>query len=63
MLLRKNKASSPPPEGPETPSEPRRRATWTPPRLVAYGDLRELTMGPTPGVGESGPSGVRRLPT
>lgn len=29
-------------------------AAWQKPRLTAYGDLRELTMGPTLGEGESG---------
>jgi hypothetical protein len=31
-----------------------RRPLWARPTLVVHGDLRELTMGPTPGQGESG---------
>lgn len=33
-------------------AEPRR--AWVRPRLEHYGDVRQLTLGPTPGVGESG---------
>jgi hypothetical protein len=31
----------------------RTRRTWTRPTLTIHGDLRQLTMGPSPGVGES----------
>lgn len=27
---------------------------WTKPTLLVYGDIRQLTMGPSPGTGESG---------
>jgi len=33
-------------------AQPDRR--WETPRLTVHGDLRELTMGPTPDEGESG---------
>jgi hypothetical protein len=36
----------------------RRSSAWTKPVLVVYGDVRQLTMGPTPGIGESGNPGV-----
>lgn len=32
----------------------RERKPWTRPRLRAHGDLRGLTLGPSPGLGESG---------
>jgi hypothetical protein len=35
------------------PGEPVRR-DYEPPRLVALGDLRELTLGASPGAGDSG---------
>ena len=38
-------------------TEPRvvdQRRPWVRPRLEHYGDVRQLTLGPTPGVGESG---------
>jgi hypothetical protein len=35
-----------------------RAAPWTKPVLSVYGDVRQFTMGPTPGVGESGNSAV-----
>ena len=31
-----------------------RSPVWTKPVLSSYGDVRQLTMGPTPGTGESG---------
>ena len=37
-------------------AEPRPR--WQKPQLQVYGDVRQLTMGPTPGVGESGGPGT-----
>lgn len=33
---------------------------WSRPELIVYGDIRQLTMGPTPGVGESGNPAVFR---
>ncbi len=33
---------------------------YAPPRLTAYGDLRTLTLGPSPGIGESGNPAVFR---
>lgn len=30
------------------------KAPWQRPRLTVHGDLRELTMGPSPDTGESG---------
>jgi hypothetical protein len=30
------------------------RRPWSPPRLRVLGELRGVTMGPSPGVGESG---------
>ncbi|MBZ0090445.1 MAG: lasso RiPP family leader peptide-containing protein [Thermoanaerobaculia bacterium] len=35
----------------------RPRTRWSKPLLTAHGDLRELTMGITPDIGESGPGG------
>lgn len=51
----------------DTPQAGEARAEWVAdqraarrrydrPRLSAYGTLRDLTMGPTPGIGESGPA-------
>lgn len=31
------------------------------PRLVRYGDVRDVTLGPSPGIGESGNPGVLRV--
>lgn len=33
-------------------------SAWTKPVLSVYGDVRRLTMGPTPNVGESGSPGT-----
>ena len=41
-----------PDPGQPEPNSPRRR--WVRPKLTVYGDLRRLTMGPSPGTGESG---------
>ncbi len=35
-------------------SPARQKASWTKPALVVYGDVRQLTMGISPGLGESG---------
>ena len=32
----------------------RRRKPYQKPRLIHHGDVRDVTMGPTPGIGESG---------
>lgn len=37
-------------EGPEKPA----RKSYHRPTLTLWGDLRDLTMGPSPGIGESG---------
>jgi len=34
---------------------------WEPPRLRHHGDLRGLTLGPSPGVGESGNPAIFRV--
>lgn len=39
-------------------AEPRPR--WQKPQLEVHGDVRQLTMGPTPGVGESANAGIYR---
>jgi len=44
-------------DGPVPP--PRRR--WAAPRLIRFGDVRQLTMGPTPGVGESGNGAIFKV--
>ena len=58
------KVETPPAEpdsGPAQTSEAgeARTPTWTKPALVAYGDVRQLTMGPSPDVGESGNPALR----
>ena len=44
--------------GQESPREPegcaRVRAPWSPPRLEWFGDVRQVTMGGTTGINESG---------
>ncbi len=44
------------PEAAETPGErpERRKLPYRPPKLTNLGDLRDLTLGPSAGVGESG---------
>jgi hypothetical protein len=39
------------------------RAPYEAPRLTRLGDLRELTLGTSPGTGDSGAPGTRRLRT
>jgi hypothetical protein len=53
----------------ELPEQPRavvvngsKRKAYVPPRLVRYGEIRTVTLGTSPGVGESGPSGTRNRP-
>lgn len=36
------------------------RRDYRKPRLIPRGDVRDVTMGPTPGVGESGNPGTLR---
>ena len=38
----------------------RRRRPYSPPRLVEYGSIRNLTTGGSPGVGDSGSARTRR---
>lgn len=42
------------PDSPAAGAERPRARCWETPKLTAYGDVRELTMGPTPLSGESG---------
>jgi hypothetical protein len=45
-----------------TPAETlggRSRRNWTRPTLTVHGDLRQLTMGPSPALGESGNPALR----
>ncbi len=37
------------------------KPVWTRPALTVYGDVRELTLGPSPGMGESGNPTALRL--
>jgi hypothetical protein len=37
------------------------RRAYSRPRLRRLGDVRDFTLGPTPGIGESGGSGVLKL--
>lgn len=48
------------PEHPEREEAARR--PYSPPRLEALGDLRELTLGPSPGIGDSLDPGTRKTP-
>lgn len=38
------------------------RKGYRPPRLSVYGDLRTLTLGGSPGMGDSGPTTMVRKP-
>jgi len=40
------------------PALPGGKARWATPALSVHGDLRGLTMGPSPGTVESGPAGT-----
>lgn len=46
-------SAAPEPASPASRKKPYRR-----PRLVLWGDLRDVTLGPSPGVGESGTPGM-----
>jgi hypothetical protein len=39
---------------------PRKRRVYSPPRLEVLGDIRDLTLGPSPGVGDSINPGNRK---
>jgi hypothetical protein len=50
--------------GPAKDFEARSRAAcWTKPVLTVHGDVRALTMGPTPGLDESGSPLTLQIPT
>lgn len=62
-----NRASDPdrPAEGGGPPADERPnsgRRPYVPPRLEILGDLRDLTMGPSPGIGDSAGSENRQPP-
>jgi hypothetical protein len=40
-----------------------RTGSWTKPVLTVHGDVRALTMGPTPGLDESGSPLTLQIPT
>ncbi len=44
----------PTPEPLSSLAAPGPKRPYEPPRLVLFGDLRTLTLGPSPGIGESG---------
>jgi hypothetical protein len=44
----------------ETGASPGRKA-YESPCLVRYGDVRDVTLGPSPGVGESGNPGIFKV--
>ncbi len=57
----KTQGQLPAPENASAPEEPTsRRRDYAPPVLREYGDLRTLTLGPSPGLGESGNPAVFR---
>lgn len=58
------RSAAPQPAPPEEPATlTGGKLPWSLPELTLHGDLRGLTMGPTPGTGESGPGGnVWRTP-
>jgi hypothetical protein len=37
------------------------RKAYHSPRLIRYGDVRDVTLGPSPGLGESGNPGVLKV--
>lgn len=51
-------ADTPPPPSPEA-RRPRR--PYRPPQLRLFGDVRDVTLGPSPGAGESGLPAVFRV--
>jgi hypothetical protein len=40
---------------------PRALSAYVPPRVERLGDLRDLTFGPSPGLGDSGPEPNRKV--
>jgi len=44
-----------------SPLSPAPRKRWSAPRLRRHGDLRSLTLGPSPGTGESGNPAIFRV--
>lgn len=54
MLKPSNQPNRTEAEKSPTPDSPPAAPAWERPRLVVHGDLRQLTMGPTPGQQESG---------
>lgn len=46
----------------EASAVPASRAPYQPPRLVPLGDLRDLTLGASPGVGDSGAATTFKCP-
>lgn len=48
------------PDSQSTPGAASNDRRWEKPRLTVHGDLRELTMGPSPDTGESGVPSVLR---
>ena len=50
------------PDDREAPTAPVSRQPYRPPRLVPLGDLRDLTPGASPGVGDSGSATTFRCP-
>jgi len=45
---------------PQVPQTKIGKKPYTAARLRTYGDIRDLTLGPTPGIGESGSPGTLR---
>jgi hypothetical protein len=52
--------ATPPPAG--HGAAPPDRAPYAPPRIVPLGDLRDLTLGASPGVGDSGSATTFKCP-
>ena len=50
-----NPTETPAARGSTEGSEPRGRKPYRPPRLEVFGDVRDVTLGSTPGGAESGP--------
>ena len=60
MLKPSNQPNRTEAEKSPTPDSPPAAPAWERPRLVVHGDLRQLTMGGSPGLNESGNEGSRR---
>lgn len=61
MIREKTKGANAPRALAETPARTGTK-TYRLPRLSAYGDLRTLTLGGSPGMGDSGPTVAIRNP-